>query len=47
MNYTQNHKITQASERTLVVGVGIESEQHHTRDFGRREPKLTWKGTIF
>ena len=31
MNYTQNHKIAQVTESTLVVGVDIGSEQHYAR----------------
>ena len=28
MNYTQNHKIAQVTESTLVVGVDISGENH-------------------
>lgn len=43
MNYTQNHKIAQVTERTLVVGVDIGSEQHYARAFDWRGLELTRK----
>lgn len=41
MNYTQNHKIAQVTENTLVVGVDIGSEQHYARAFDWRGMELT------
>ena len=43
MNYTQNHKIAQVTESTLVVGVDIGSEQHYARAFDWRGLELTRK----
>ena len=43
MNYTQNHKIAQVTENTLVVGVDIGSEQHYARAFDWRGLELTRK----
>lgn len=43
MNYTQNHKIAQVTESTLVVGVDIGSEQHYARAFKWRGLELTEK----
>lgn len=43
MNYTQNHKIVQVTESTLVVGEDIGSEQHYARAF----LELTWKVFAF
>lgn len=43
MNYTQNHKIAQVTESTLVVGVDIGSEQHYARAFDWRGMELTRK----
>ena len=36
MNNTQNHKINQVSEETLVVGIDIGSETHYARAFDWR-----------
>lgn len=36
MNYTQNSKIAQVTERTLVVGVDIGSETNFARAFNWR-----------
>ena len=43
MNYTQNNKITQVSESTLVIGVDIGSEWHYARAFDWRGVELTRK----
>lgn len=43
MNYTQNHKIAQVTENTLVVGVDIGSEQHYARAFDWRGMELARK----
>ena len=43
MNYTQNNKITQVSESTLVIGVDIGSEWHFARAFDWRGVELTRK----
>ena len=36
MHYTQNQKIEQVTEKTLVIGVDIGSEDHHARVFNHR-----------
>jgi transposase len=36
MNYTQNEKITQVTEKTLVVGIDVGSESHFARAFDWR-----------
>ena len=43
MNYTQNSKIAQVSESTLVIGVDIGSENHFARVFDWRGTELTRK----
>lgn len=43
MNYTQNSKIAQVSESTLVIGVDIGSEYHFARVFDWRGRELTRK----
>ena len=43
MNYTQNNKIAQVSESTLVIGVDIGSEWHYARAFDWRGVELTRK----
>ena len=47
MNYTQNHKIAQVTESTLVVGVDIGSERHYARAFDWRGLELTRKAFPF
>lgn len=37
MNFTQNDKINQVSETTLVVGIDVGSETYYARAF-------TWRG---
>lgn len=42
MNYTQNSKIEQVKDTTLVIGIDISSETHYTRAFdwmGRERTK--------
>ena len=36
MNYTQNEKIEQVTESTLVLGVDIGSSEHYVRAFDYR-----------
>ncbi len=41
MNYTQNEKIEQVTDSTLVVGVDIGSQLHYARAFDNRGHELT------
>ena len=41
MNYTQNSKIAQVTERSLVVGVDIGSETNYARAFNWRVLRVT------
>ena len=43
MNYTQNSKIAQVTEKTLVVGVDIGSETNFSRAFNWRGQELSQK----
>lgn len=43
MNYTQNNKIAQVTEKTLVVGVDVGSESHFARAFNWRGIELSKK----
>ena len=43
MNYTQNNKIAQVTERTLGIGVDIGSESNFARAFNWRGQKLSRK----
>lgn len=43
MNYTQNNKISQVSEKTFVVGVDIGSETNYARAFNWRGLELSKK----
>ena len=43
MNYTQNEKIEQVTESTLVLGVDIGSSEHYVRAFDYRGRELTRK----
>ena len=36
MNYTQNEKILQITNETLIIGVDIASETHYARAFDLR-----------
>lgn len=40
MNFTQNEKISQVSEETLVIGIDIASETHYARAFDWRGIEL-------
>ena len=45
MNFTQNEKISQVTDETLVVGIDISSETHYARafDFRGREVGRVFK----
>ena len=43
MDYTQNAKISQVSEQTLILGVDVGSEVHFTRAFNWRGIELSKK----
>jgi transposase len=43
MNYTQNEKIAQVTEKTLVVGIDVGSESHFARAFNWRGIELSKK----
>ena len=43
MNYTQNQKIEQVTESTLVLGVDIGSSEHYVRAFDYLGRELTKK----
>ena len=43
MDYTQNAKISQVSEQTLILGVDVESEVHYARAFNWRGIELSKK----
>ena len=43
MNYTQNAKIEQVTETTLVIGIDIGSQTHYARAFDNRGLELTRK----
>ena len=47
MNYTQNSKIAQVTERTLVVGVDIGSETNYARAFNWRGQEVSKKALRF
>lgn len=47
MNYTQNRKIAQVTESTLVVGVDIGSQWHYARAFDWRGIEITKKAFRF
>ena len=40
MNCTQNEKISQVTEETLVIGIDIASETHYARGFDWRGIEL-------
>lgn len=44
MNFTQNEKLNQVSEQSIVVGVDIASETHYARAFDWRGVEL---GKVF
>ena len=41
MNYTQNEKIEQVTDTTLVIGVDVGSQLHYARAFDNRGRELT------
>ena len=41
MNYTQNVKIEQVTDTTLVIGVDVGSQLHYARAFDNRGMELT------
>ena len=43
MDYTQNAKIAQVTEKTLVIGVDVGSETHYARAFNWRGQELSKK----
>lgn len=43
MNYTQNAKISQVNETTLIIGIDIGSEKHYTRAFDWRGMEISRK----
>ena len=43
MNYTQNEKIEQVSDTTLVIGIDIGSQTHYARAFDNRGKEITRK----
>ena len=47
MNYTQNKKIEQVTDETLVIGVDIGSQTHYARAFDNRGRELTKKVFVF
>ena len=40
MNYTQNEKINQVTNNTMVIGVDIGSQTHYVRAFDNRGREL-------
>ncbi|TKH03309.1 IS110 family transposase [Peribacillus simplex] len=42
MNYNQNHKITQITSESLIVGVDIAKHNHVVRAQDFREGELLW-----
>ena len=47
MNSTQNKKIEQVKETTMIVGIDIGSEKHYFRAFNWRGIELTRKPVAF
>jgi len=47
MNYTQNEKIAQVTEKTLVVGIDVGSESHYARAFDWRGYEYSKKAFQF
>lgn len=41
MNYTQNAKIEQVTDETMVIGVDIGSQVHYARAFDNRGHEVT------
>ena len=47
MDYTQNAKIAQVTEKTLVIGVDVGSETHYARAFNWRGQEFSKKAFSF
>lgn len=47
MNYTQNEKIEQVTDSTMVVGIDIGSQIHYARAFDNRGRELTKRYFFF
>ena len=47
MDYTQNAKIAQVTEKTLIIGVDIGGENHYARAFNWRGQELSKKAFRF
>lgn len=47
MNCTQNKKIEQVKETTMIVGIDVGSEKHYFRAFNWRGIELTRKPVLF
>ncbi len=47
MNYTQNEKIEQVTDTTLVIGVDVGSQLHYARAFDNRGKELTIGSFLF
>ena len=47
MNYTQNEKIAQVTETTLVIGIDVGSENHYARAFDFRGIEYSRKAMCF
>jgi len=47
MNSTQNKKIEQVKETTMIVGIDVGSEKHYFRAFSWRGIELTGKPVAF
>ena len=47
MNYTQNDRIAQVGDNTLVVGIDIGNEKHYARAFTERGIELSRKAFAF
>ena len=47
MNYTQNERIAQVGNNTLVVGIDIGSDKHYARAFTERGMEISRKAFVF
>ena len=47
MDYTQNAKIAQVTEKTLIIGVDVGSETHYARAFNWRGQEFSKKAFSF
>ena len=46
MKYTQNKKIEQVKETTMIVGIDVGSEKHYFKSFltgGHQTPESLWR----